>query len=170
MAWKSKKPVYKKKKVYKKKVDKTATRKEPGDRTALATLTKRIPIFNRASKLMKNMLYYKSQIGMATLTAAPQVFFKANSVYGPEDPGGGHQPIGHSQMMQLYEHFCVIRSNISVTFTNPNTTNHVRVGVLLSPDTLTLEQRKMIENGYVKTTMLTPAVGVKEYSNDIVGL
>jgi len=145
-----------KKLMAKKKLKKTATVKEAGDLTAVNTLVSRIPVFTKASQLVKNMIYYDGQLNATSVSSAPQYFFKANGIYDPNDTGFGHSAIGHDQMMLFYEHWCVIRSNISVTFTNLNTTTPVRVGITLTPDKSTIEIRKLIENGYVKTVVLSP--------------
>jgi len=155
--YKDAKSDYKKLKMLAKKKKKTATTKEVGDRSALNTLIDRVPVFQRASQLVKNMMYYEGIKSMNTLADKPQLHFKANGIYDPDDGvGSGHQPIGHDQMMTFYEHFCVIRSNISVTFINPSTENYFRVGVVLTPDTAAVESRQLIENGYCKTAALTP--------------
>jgi len=154
--YKEAKSDYKKLKGMKKAEKKTATTKEVGDKTAVGTLVNRIPVFTKASQLIKNMAYYDGQISGNSISSAPQYFFKANGIYDPNDTGFGHSAIGHDQMMAFYEHWCVIRSNISVTFTNMNTTTPVRVGITLTPDKSSIETRKLIENGYVKTVVLSP--------------
>jgi len=136
--------------------NRTATRKEAGSQTAENTLVHKIPVFSKASQLIKNMMYYEGQLTAISLSSAPQYLFKANSVRDPYDTGGGHSAIGHDQMMAFYEHFCVIRSDVSVTFSNMSTTIPVRVGIVLTPDTTAIETRKLIENGYVKTAVLAP--------------
>lgn len=135
---------------------KSATRKEPGDKNAVATLVQRLPVFTKSSQLIKNMAYYEPQVGALSLAGAPQFFIKANDMYDPTDNSGGHQPIGHDQMMAFYEHFCVIRSNIAVTFSNPSPDASFRIGIILSPDTGALNYSQLIENGYCKTATLAP--------------
>ena len=41
--------------------------------------------------------------------------FRANDVYDPDYSGAGHQPLGFDQYSQLYEHFTVLGSKITVT-------------------------------------------------------
>lgn len=48
-----------------------------------------------------------------------QIFYKANSMYDPEDAVGGHQPYLFDQLSALYEHFVIVASKISIIIT-PN--------------------------------------------------
>jgi len=154
--YKSAKSDYNKLMAVKAKEKKSATRKEVGDKNAINTLIQRQPVFTKASQLIKNMAYYEANIGLSATASTPQVTFKANDMHDPYDPSGGHQPIGHDQMMAFYEHFCVIRSNATVTFSNPSTQSTFRVGIMLAPDTSAQDQIGMIENGLCKTVVLSP--------------
>lgn len=116
----------------------------------------RPPVFQSPSYYCRKQLYYE-QDAFGTAFQTPQIFFTANSVYDPYNPSGGHQAMGFDQMMLLYNHFCVFRSKITVTFQNTNELDMVRVGIGLFPDTtIPLSANKVLENGYVKTTMLSP--------------
>lgn len=48
-----------------------------------------------------------------------QIFYKANSLYDPEDAVGGHQPYLFDQLSALYEHFVVVASRMTIIIT-PN--------------------------------------------------
>lgn len=48
-----------------------------------------------------------------------QIFYKANSLYDPEDAVGGHQPYLFDQLSALYEHYVVVASKMTVILT-PN--------------------------------------------------
>jgi len=149
-----------KKTYYQKKEAKQATRREPGNhRTAIRELIDKPAIFLKDSQLIKNMVLYDPRVTMGTLASTPQVFYRANDLYDPYDGVGGHQPLGFDQMMLFYEQFIVIRSNISVTFNNPSTTNAYRVGIILSPDLGTVNYQSLIENGECVTGVVGPSTG-----------
>lgn len=141
-----------------KKLNSAATRREVGDFDAEKTLIYRQPLFKKQSQLVKNMVYYVPAQGISSLANAPQLFYKANDNYDPYDGALGNQPIAHKEMMTFYEHFCVIRSNLTVTFTNPSETATFRVGIVLCPDTSTMDYRKLMENGLLKTAVLGPSI------------
>lgn len=42
-------------------------------------------------------------------------FYSTNSLYDPNRTGAGHQPLGYDEMMELYDHYTVIGSKITVT-------------------------------------------------------
>lgn len=50
-------------------------------------------------------------------TGSDWVVYNANSVYSPENSGGGHQPMGFDQYALLYNHYIVLGAKIVVTFT-----------------------------------------------------
>lgn len=118
------------------------------------TLT-RLPIFNGASKLIRNQLYYDNSIVLSgAIGAIPYRFYWANNVYDPYQPTGGHQAIGFDQMMALFEHYCTIRSKVTVNFHNA-TSGPVKVGIYLSPDAIPAANiTTLMENGLVKTMIL----------------
>lgn len=53
--------------------------------------------------------------------------FRANGIYDPNETGTGHQPMGMDELMVNYNHFTVIGSKITVTFTG--TTNTYVCGI-----------------------------------------
>lgn len=48
--------------------------------------------------------------------------FSANGMYDPDISGTGHQPFHFDQLSELYNHYTVIGSKITVTFMAPDTT------------------------------------------------
>jgi len=129
-------------------------------RSAQSTAITQIPLYTTPTKLVKNQLYYESKrILSGTFSAIPQEFWVANGLYDPRHAALGHQPIGFDQMMIFYEHYAVIRSKLTITFTNYGT-DPVKVGVYLSPDTVPLlSDSSIIENGLVKTRTIDDALG-----------
>lgn len=46
--------------------------------------------------------------------AADVMIFSCNGLFDPNISGIGHQPRGWDQMMALYDHYCVLKANISI--------------------------------------------------------
>lgn len=140
-----------KKKVYQKKAATTATK---GSTWKIAI--SKPPVFPLANQYIRNQLYYEIIPTVGTTSALPQQFFTANSVFDPYSSTGGHSAMGFDEMMRLYNHFCVFRSTISVTFQNSDVAEMVRVGIALFPSNSTYPLQDMLENGLVKSTVLSP--------------
>ncbi len=90
------------------------------------------PVPNR--KLVK--LRYVDWITLnPTVTADTIVYkeFRANSAFDPDYTGAGHQPLGFDQWMTFYDHFNVVGSKITCTWTPSDVNTHV--GVYLDDDT-----------------------------------
>lgn len=87
-------------------------------------------------------------------------YFRANSVYDPDATGAGHSPAGFSTMQSLYQHYVVIGSKISITWSNnsSSTTSEVptRVGVFLNDDNSlgVSNYWELIENGRGTSKMI----------------
>lgn len=64
--------------------------------------------------------------------------YRANSLYDPNQTGGGHQPMYFDQMMSIYNHWICIGSKITITWAQmPDTAGSrppVTVGVFLNDD------------------------------------
>lgn len=63
--------------------------------------------------------------------------FRANSIYDPDYSGTGHQPMGHDEWAQLYNHYVVLGSKIVATVTVPSDADIYWTGAYLS-DTVTV--------------------------------
>jgi hypothetical protein len=114
-----------------------------------------IPLFPARYKCM---LRYQEQVSVTSTTGAVGSYvFSANGLYDPNISSTGHQPAGFDQMMVSYEHYCVTRSRIMVTFSNG--TAAVMPQVALShraaSSALTV-WGQVYEDGLVKTSQLTP--------------
>lgn len=57
-----------------------------------------------------------SNITSVLANAAGNYVYACNGLYDSNVSGLGHQPIGFDQYMLFYQHYCVIRAKISVTF------------------------------------------------------
>lgn len=61
--------------------------------------------------------------------------FRANGMFDPDQSGTGHQPLYFDQLTAIYNHFTVIGSKISVTFTtDANTSFSTIVGIAKNDD------------------------------------
>lgn len=114
--------------------------------------------------LIKPKWYGKFRYGAATLVMAASTsqtgtyVFTANGLFDPNLTGGALKPAGFSQLMALYDHYTVLKSKISVTFTN-NTTQPVMVslGLTASPDPTGTDTSDMLEQPYQQMVQLEPA-------------
>lgn len=132
----------------------TAPKKTHVGRTYLAM--SRPPL----GKFYKCMLPYCEQNVILNPTfggAVTSYVFSANGLYDPNISGGGHQPYGFDQIMNMYNHYVVIASKITVTFCNDDSTNRQYVGIRLK-DTGTPEiyPTQIMEAGMTKYALLGP--------------
>lgn len=65
--------------------------------------------------------------------AGTALLYRANGMFDPEQATGGHQPMYFDQLAALYDHFCVIGSKMTVTF-SPAAGNTVPVQFNLGVD------------------------------------
>lgn len=64
----------------------------------------------------KYQLRYCDTIAInGTAGSASSYLFRANSIYDPDYTGAGHQPYGHDQLEEIYNHYCVDSAIITVT-------------------------------------------------------
>jgi len=76
-----------------------------------------IPGF-RALKYTTKLNYYDAfQLSTGAGSVGTYVF-SANGLYDPNITGTGHQPMPFDQLMLSYEHYCVLKSRITVRFSN----------------------------------------------------
>jgi hypothetical protein len=113
--------------------------------------------------LATSKFYGKIRYGAAALTfssTTAQVgsyVFSANGCFDPNITGGALAPAGFSNLMQLYEHYTVYRSRITVIFTN-NSTTPTMVGIALKPDTgFYSDPNNMLELPYEQCVQLEGA-------------
>jgi len=82
--------------------------------------------------------------------------FKANSIYDPNATAGGHQPMGHDQWAQFYNHYVVLRSHLKITFAAAADTNSTPIfyAVNLDDDFTSLTSlTNMLEQGLTSWTL-----------------
>lgn len=86
--------------------------------------------------------------------------FRANDVYDPDYTGSGHQPLYFDELMELYNHFCVLGSKLSIKCINYNTaaSDSIVLGLTHTGGTSpggTLKST-MIENGKSQFIIVEP--------------
>jgi len=84
--------------------------------------------------------------------------FTANGLVVVNVTGTGHQPNGFDQMMQMYEHYTVISSKITVRVYNTDTTQFQHIGVYANHDEFPEpEPYVIVENGMGSFANMSPA-------------
>lgn len=78
------------------------------------------------NKMFTKMIYVENDRTFDPPLGAPGVFvFSANGLYDPNITQVGHQPRGFDQLMQLYDHYVVLGSTITVQFYNTHANNNI---------------------------------------------
>lgn len=80
---------------------------------------------------------YSTYVRLDPSVGAPVAYnwFRANSIYDPDQTGTGHQPYSHDTYQTIYQHYRVLSSKIICNFV-PNgssSTGHVVCGVITTP-------------------------------------
>jgi len=71
------------------------------------------PVF--PASITKRLRYSTSFTGSTTSGAITSTqIFRANDLFDPDFSGTGHQPMGFDQLMQWYNHFCVVWAKITI--------------------------------------------------------
>lgn len=112
------------------------------------------------SKLVR--MRYVDQLSLnAGIGAIAGHTFRANSIFDPDQSGAGHQPMGHDQWTTFYNHYVVLGSKITVTFSNEDSGDPMLAGVLLNDDTTLTSSSvtSIIENGKGRYCHLDTAGG-----------
>lgn len=90
--------------------------------------------FDPFPRTMRAILRYSQQINLDGLAGSiASHYFRAGSIYDPDQTGTGHQPYGHDTYASIYNHYRVIKSVCKVS-TGSNGANAV-LGLSLTDDT-----------------------------------
>lgn len=85
-------------------------------------------------KMTKMKVHYRDNFHKTAVAGLLSTYqFRLNSLYDFDLTGTGHQPYYFDQMMAVYDHYTVIGTKVTVTWTN-NTANPVVVGGYLNDD------------------------------------
>lgn len=100
-------------------------------------------------------LNYSEQISIVSAATLQHYNYRCNSIFDPNSTGGGHQPLGHDQLADLYQHYTVIGSKIYLRALNKNTGDGSVVGVGIIPSTShSTSLAEWVEQPQRKTRML----------------
>lgn len=89
--------------------------------------------------------------------------FSCNGVYDPDVSGVGHSPAGFATLSELYNHYTVIGSKLTVTFNNRDGTYPQLVGAFVSANTTEqVNPEDIIENGKGRNAFITTQSGSKQ--------
>ncbi len=75
-----------------------------------------MPIF--PARTVRRLRYSDSKTLSSASGVAVGYILRANDVFDPDFTGTGHQPMGFDQLIAFYNHFCVVKSRLVVTFIN----------------------------------------------------
>lgn len=107
-------------------------------------------------KMKVKMSYVEQNNIDAGIGTAGVLVYRANDIYDPNASGVGHQPRTFDQFMQLYDHFVVVGSKITIKFTNTDINNEHVVGVaLLDTTSAKTNINDYLETDYTKYRTLT---------------
>lgn len=116
------------------------------------------------TKYKVNMRYVDNIVLNAGAVLPVSHLFCANGIYDCDITGVGHQPTGFDQLMPFYDHYVVIGSKMTATFSSRNTAIQTIVGVTAKDSvTGTADYRELVEQGNTKYSVL----GIEGQSNSV---
>lgn len=122
----------------------SATKKRQ-KRIPMATLVRDMPVstINRIPfagmplrKLVRMRYSDDIAITFATAATASAYVLRLNSIHDPDFTGTGHQPMGHDEWVQFYEHYTVLSAKVRADFygISSNPQQNASVGIMFSHD------------------------------------
>lgn len=117
----------------------------------------RSPVPNK----FKTTLKYSTEVQLNPGVLAPAVFvLRGNDLYDPEAGVGGHQPRGFDELISMYDHFVVLGSKITATFSPTANNSSPNLRICLSPQDTSTSLSTMndyLESGSAKFLAMTNA-------------
>lgn len=89
--------------------------------------------------------------------------FRANHIHDPDASFGGHQPLGHDELAQFFNHYVVVGSKMTVKFQTITSDNY-ECGVYLAEDATPIVDVNRIRE-YQKGTVNYISGGSKQQAN-----
>lgn len=146
------------------------------------TRRSRIPlgIQRKATQLARLRYCTGIELSPGTLGTLGYHLFRANSCHDPDHTGTGHQPMSWDEYSELYNHYVVLGSKITVQFTSQaaSTLSPPVVGIFISDDTThstsgittLIEQnrcryRMLAHSYYQKPTTMVSRFSTKKFFN-----
>jgi len=88
--------------------------------------------------------------------------FRCNSIFDPNYTSAGHQPLFRDEFQNIYNHYQIVSSYITVTYSNKSTLYGGLVGLNIDDDaTMSTTRETLCEQNNAKFTYLTPLGGSK---------
>lgn len=134
------------------------TRKRKTRKRRKAYIGRAMPGFP-ANKIVKMRYVDRQSINPGVSTMGGWIY-RANSINDPDYSGMGHQPLGHDEWSNFYNHYVVIGSKISVkyVYSATNANEGQAIGVYLSDDTsYPSDMNNLIEQGLGKYRVMGAA-------------
>jgi len=127
-------------KTYRKRTTRRKTAKKTYRRKRTAPQRQIVTMGNGFPRMLKITHKYHDNYNLvATSGITDSHKFRCNGMYDPDYTGTGHQPIFFDQMTAIYNHYTVIASKITVTYTpSTATTQPSYVGLYVDDDATTL--------------------------------
>jgi len=88
---------------------------------------------NAIPPIISNTLVYGEKFTLTTGSGIGTYLFSCNGLYDPNITGTGHQPLYFDQLSELYDHYRVVSSKITITV-NTSPTYDVNYGVFIDDD------------------------------------
>lgn len=113
------------------------------------TRPSRLPLASQPARKVVRIRYQDLvSINPGLAGAVGNYQFMANGIRDPDTTGTGHQPMGHDEWKQFYNHYTVLGSKITVTAMSDTAAEAVVFGVYVSDDTtIPSTMSDLIENG-----------------------
>lgn len=87
-------------------------------------------------QLSNTVRYSDSQVlTIPALSSSTYVIYSVNGLYDPDSAAGGHQPMYFDQLMEIYNHYFVTNSRITVTLASTSATTPITAGLYIDDDT-----------------------------------
>lgn len=113
------------------------------------TRPSRLPLASQPQRKLVRLRYQELiAINPGAAGAIGTYQFRANGIFDPNITSTGHQPMGHDEWAQFYNHYTVLGSKITVTGMGDTASEAIIFGVYLSDDTtVPALLHELIENG-----------------------
>jgi len=85
-------------------------------------------------KQLFNTLTYTEVYSLNVVTGNGRFLYRANGMYDPNALGTGHQPMYFDQLTAIYDHWTVLRSRITASFSCNSTPSHGCVAAIYLED------------------------------------
>lgn len=116
------------------------------------------------TRMLAKLKYAETIVLQSAIVPILPYFFSANSLYDPNRSGTGHQPYGRDTYATIYNHYTVLNSKITVTYSQANgVLNAYTWGVSIEDDVSTTPTYdNWMERPNAKSVLLTMNAGAQQ--------